>query len=126
MAPALHTSAAICAMPDDLLSTASIAHFIRANTRLKPVPHVPEIRLHVANETVPLWRKTEAELADLGLPAAFWAFAWAGGQALARYVLDHRQKIAGCRVLDLGSGSGLAAIAAAKAGAAPVVSCDSD
>src|SRR5437763_8593281 len=115
MAPALHTSAAICAMPDDLLSTASIAHFIRANTRLEPVPHVPEIRLHVADETVPLWRKTQAELVDLGFSAPFWAFAWAGGQALARYILDHRQAIAGRRVLDVGSGSGLVAIAAAKA-----------
>jgi predicted nicotinamide N-methyase len=107
-------------------SAQPIAQFVRANTRLKPVPHVPEILLHVADATVPLWRKTEPELAAMGLPAPFWAFAWAGGQALARYVLDHRSEVAGRRVLDLGSGSGLAAIAAAKAGAAPVVACDVD
>lgn len=107
-------------------SAQSIARFVRANTRLKPVPHVPEILLHVADATVPLWRKTEPELAAMGLPSPFWAFAWAGGQALARYVLDHRNEVAGRRVLDLGSGSGLVAIAAAKAGAAPVVASDID
>ena len=63
--------------------------FIRANTRLKPVPHVPEISLHVAEESVPIWQKTEQELDTMGLPPPYWAFAWAGGQALARYVLDH-------------------------------------
>jgi predicted nicotinamide N-methyase len=103
-----------------------IAAFVRANTRLRPVPHVPEILLHVADATVPLWRKTEPELAAMGLPAPFWAFAWAGGQALARYVLDHRKEVAGRRVLDLGAGSGLVAIAAAQAGAAPVVASDVD
>ena len=65
-------------------SAASIAQFVRANTRLKSVPHVPEIRLRLADETVPLWRQSEPELAARGLPAPFWAFAWAGGQALAR------------------------------------------
>src|SRR5262245_46888864 len=120
------TPAAIGAMSDDLHSAASIAQFIRANTRLEPVAHVPEIALHVADETVPLWRRTEPELAARSLPAPFWAFAWAGGQALGRYILDHRHAIAGRRVLDLGSGSGLVAIAAAKAGAAPVIACDSD
>ena len=103
-----------------------IAAFVRANTRLRPVPQVPEILLHVADATVPLWRKTESELAAMGLPSPFWAFAWAGGQALARYVLDHRREVAGRRVLDLGAGSGLVAIAAAKAGAAPVVASDVD
>ena len=63
--------------------------FIRANTRLKPVPHVPEISLYVADESVPIWQKTEEELDAMGLPPPYWAFAWAGGQALARYVLDH-------------------------------------
>jgi predicted nicotinamide N-methyase len=91
--------------------------FIRANTRLKPVPHVPEILLHVADESVPIWQKTEEELDAIGLPPPYWAFAWAGGQALARYVLDHPEAVAGRRVLDLASGSGLVAIAAAKAGA---------
>jgi predicted nicotinamide N-methyase len=100
--------------------------FIRANTRLRPVPHVPEIMLHVADEAVPLWQKTEDELQEIGLPPPFWAFAWAGGQALARYVLDNTALVAGKRVLDLASGSGLVAIAAAKAGAAPVIAAEID
>jgi predicted nicotinamide N-methyase len=98
--------------------------FIRANTRLRPVPLVPEISLHLADEAVPLWQKTEEELAAIGLPPPFWAFAWAGGQALARYVLDHPEVVAGQRVLDLGAGSGLVSIAAAMAGGAPVVAAD--
>jgi predicted nicotinamide N-methyase len=93
------------------------AAFIRANTALKPVALVPEITLHLADEAVPLWQATEAELGRIQLPPPFWAFAWAGGQALARYVLDHADQFAGKRVLDLASGSGLVAIAAAKAGA---------
>jgi len=113
-------------MDSDLLAGGGISDFIRANTRLQPVPHAPEILLHLADSTLPLWRKTEPELAAMGLSAPFWAFAWAGGQALARYVLDHQGEIAGRRVLDLGSGSGIAAIAAAKADAAPVVACDID
>src|SRR5215217_3500537 len=100
--------------------------FIRANTRLKPVPLVREISLYVADESVPLWLKTEEELNEAGLPPPYWAFAWAGGQALARYVLDNAGNVAGKRVLDLASGSGLVAIAAAKAGAAPVVAADID
>ena len=100
--------------------------FVRANTRLRPVPHVPEISLFLADESVPLWHKTEEELGAIGLPPPYWAFAWAGGQALARYVLDHRDEVAGMRVLDLASGSGLVAIAAALAGAAPVVAAEID
>src|SRR4051812_17213169 len=100
--------------------------FIRANTRLKPVPHVPEISLHVAEESVPIWQKTEEELGAMGLAPPYWAFAWAGGQALARYLLDHREAVAGKRVLDLASGSGLVAIAAAMSGAAPVIAADID
>ncbi len=100
--------------------------FIRANTRLKPVPLVREISLHVADEAVPIWRKTEEELDAMGLPPPYWAFAWAGGQALARYVLDHPDAVAGKRVLDLAAGSGLVAIAAAMAGAAPVIAADID
>jgi len=102
------------------------AGFIRANTRLLPVPLVPEISLHVADEAVPLWSKTEEELGEAGLPPPFWAFAWAGGQALARYVLDHREHVAGRAVLDLASGSGLVAIAAMKAGATRVIGYDID
>lgn len=100
--------------------------FVLANTRMKPVPDVPEISLHVADQSVPLWQKTEEELGKIGLPPPFWAFAWAGGQALARFVLDHRASFARRRVLDIGSGSGLVAIAAAKAGAVPVVAADTD
>lgn len=100
--------------------------FIRANTRLMAVPHTPEIRLHVADEATALWQKTEDELQSIGLPPPFWAFAWAGGQALARYVLDHPETVAGKRVLDFASGSGLVAIAAAKAGAAHVLASDLD
>lgn len=100
--------------------------FILANTRLKSVPHVAEIVLHVADEAVPIWKKTEEELDALGLPPPYWAFAWAGGQALARYVLDHPAEFAGQRVLDLAAGSGLVAIAAALAGAAPVIAADID
>lgn len=100
--------------------------FIRTHTRLLPVPHAPEIALHVAEEATELWQKTEDELAVIGLPPPFWAFAWAGGQALARYLLDHPQIVAGRRVLDFASGSGLVAIAAAKVGATPVEACDID
>lgn len=100
--------------------------FIREHTRLLPVPHAPEISLHVADEATELWQKTEDELGRIGLPPPFWAFAWAGGQALARYVLDHPEVVRGRRVLDFASGSGLVAIAAAKAGAAGVTALDID
>ena len=100
--------------------------FIRAETRLRPVPHAPEIRLHVADEATNLWQKTEEELGTLGLPPPFWAFAWAGGQALARYILDQPETVRGRQVLDFASGSGLVAIAAAKAGAGEVSACDID
>jgi predicted nicotinamide N-methyase len=90
------------------------------------VPHVPEIRLHVADEATELWHKTEEELGAMGLPPPFWAFAWAGGQALARYILDHPALVAGKRVLDFACGSGVVAIAAAKAGAARTEACDID
>jgi predicted nicotinamide N-methyase len=100
--------------------------FIRANTRLVPVPYAPEIRLYAADEVTPLWQKTEDDLGASGLPPPFWAFAWAGGQALARYVLDDPPKVAGRRVLDFASGSGLVAIAAMKAGAAHAVAAEID
>lgn len=102
------------------------ATFIRTHTRLLPVPHAPEISLHLADEATDLWLKTEEELGAIGLPPPFWAFAWAGGQALARYVLDRPEAVRGRRVLDFASGSGLVAIAAAKAGAARVEACDID
>lgn len=102
------------------------ATFIRANTRRRTVPLVPEISLHVADEAVPIWRKTEEELDAMGLPPPFWAFAWAGGQALARYILDHPDAVRGRRVLDLAAGSGLVGIAAMKAGASSVTAADID
>lgn len=100
--------------------------FIRTNTRLLPVPLVPDIVLHTADEAVPLWSKTEEELGEAGLPPPFWAFAWAGGQALARFILDHPEHVAGKTIIDLASGSGLVAIAAMKAGANSVVAYDID
>lgn len=100
--------------------------FIRANTALTTPPHVPEIRLHLASEAHDLWKKTEDELQTVGLPPPFWAFAWAGGQGLARYVLDHPESVRCKRVLDFASGSGLVAIAAATAGAGHVLASDTD
>ena len=100
--------------------------FITENTRLLAPPLVPEIRLHLAEESLPIWRKTEEELGEMNVPPPFWAFAWAGGQALARYLLDHRELSAGKTVLDLGSGSGLTAVAAASAGATDVLAADID
>ncbi len=100
--------------------------FILANTAVIAPPHVPEIHLHLADEAFDLWKQTEQELAEIGLPPPFWAFAWAGGQGLARHVLDHPHLVCGKSVLDFASGSGLVAIAAAKAGAASVVAADID
>ena len=98
---------------------------MRSACRLAPVPQVAEIRLHLAGDVLGLWQRTEDEFGP-GRPPPFWAFAWPGGQALARYVLDHPGLVAGRRVLDLGSGSGLVAIAAAMAGAATVVASEID
>jgi predicted nicotinamide N-methyase len=109
-----------------LRPAADPAHFIVSNTELLPVPLAGEIRLHLASEAYGLWHKSEEELGQLGLPPPFWAFAWAGGQALARYVLDHPETVRAKRVLDLGSGSGLTAIAAAKAGAAATEAAEID
>jgi predicted nicotinamide N-methyase len=100
--------------------------FIHQNTQLLPVPLVPEIKLHLAHEAIPIWQKTEEELQEQGLPPPFWAFAWAGGQALARHVLGNPQIVKGKRVLDLASGSGLVGIAAMKAGATSVLAADID
>lgn len=103
-----------------------LAGFIRANTAVEAPPLVPEIRLRLASEAVPLWEAGERELAATGLPPPYWAFAWAGGQALARFLLDHPDRAAGKRVLDFAAGSGLPAIAAAKAGAAAVTASEID
>lgn len=100
--------------------------FIRTNTALAAPPHVPEIRLHLADEAHDLWRRTEGELAEIGLPPPFWAFAWAGGQGLARHILDHPLLVRGKRILDFATGSGLVAIAACMAGSGDVVAADID
>jgi predicted nicotinamide N-methyase len=108
------------------LKIADRAAFIRANTTVMAPPLVPEIQLHLAHEAVPLWQKTEEELGEMGLPPPFWAFAWAGGQALARHVLDHPDIVRGLKVVDLASGSGLVGLAAMKAGAGSVLAADID
>jgi predicted nicotinamide N-methyase len=100
--------------------------FILANTTLEPPPHTPELRLHLASELTPIWKMTEEALQEMGLPPPFWAFAWAGGQALARYVMDHPAIVAGQAVVDFASGSGIVAVAAKKAGAARVLAADID
>ncbi|MFC7065874.1 class I SAM-dependent methyltransferase [Brucella rhizosphaerae] len=104
----------------------STRDFILANTGLQAPPHVPEIELHLADEAHDLWHRTEEELATIGLPPPFWAFAWAGGQGVARYILDHPNAVAGRTVLDFASGSGLVAIASMKAGATSVIASDID
>jgi len=106
--------------------TADAAAFIRANTALLRPPHVPEVALHLADEAHDLWLKTEEELEKIGLPPPFWAFAWAGGQGLARHLLDHPALVAERTVLDFAAGSGLVGIAAARAGAAAVTCADID
>jgi predicted nicotinamide N-methyase len=113
-------------MVETRLKPQGASAFIRANTALTHPPHVPEIALHLADEMYALWHKTEEELAGLGLPPPFWAFAWAGGQGLARYVLDHPETVRGKSVLDFASGSGLVGIAAAKADARTVIAADTD
>ncbi|WP_340645179.1 methyltransferase [Phenylobacterium sp.] len=100
--------------------------FILENTRLQAPPHTPELELHLADEITPIWKMTEEALAEIGLPPPFWAFAWAGGQALARYILDNPEVVAGKRVVDFASGSGIVGIAAMQAGAAHVLAADID
>jgi predicted nicotinamide N-methyase len=100
--------------------------FIRANTAIETPALVPEIKLHLSTEVTPLWHATEATLAQSQLPPPYWAFAWPGGQALARHIIDHPALVAGQTVLDIGAGSGLVSIAARKAGAARVVAAEID
>ncbi|MEW5687127.1 MAG: methyltransferase [Pseudomonadota bacterium] len=100
--------------------------FILENTRLQQPPHTPELTLRLADEITPIWRMTEEALQEIGLPPPFWAFAWAGGQALSRYILDNPGIVAGKGVVDFASGSGIVAIAAAKAGATRVLAADID
>lgn len=92
--------------------------FILAQTAIAAPPLVPEIKLHLATEITPIWEATEATMAAINLPPPYWAFAWAGGQALTRFLIDHPDWVKGKRVLDFAAGCGLSAIGAAKAGAA--------
>jgi predicted nicotinamide N-methyase len=100
--------------------------FILSQTAIAAPPLTPEIRLHLATEITPIWEATEATLAAMNLPPPYWAFAWAGGQALTRFLLDHPGWVRGKRVLDFAAGSGLSAIGAAKAGAASVQAAEID
>ncbi|MBO0823263.1 MAG: methyltransferase [Actinobacteria bacterium] len=103
-----------------------LARLVRSATQLAAVPFVPEITLHQTDDLYELWHLTERELGRAGLPPPFWGVPWPGGQALARYLLDHPALVAGRTILDFGSGSGLVAIAAAKAGAAAVIAAETD
>jgi predicted nicotinamide N-methyase len=96
------------------------------NTEWASPPLCPELRLHLVTERCPWWRSTPEELAVLGVDEPFWGFAWAGGQALARHLLDHPELVRGRRVLDFGAGCGIAGLAAARAGAAEVLAVDID
>ena len=100
--------------------------FLRANTRAGHSPLVPEIRLHLASEITPIWQASEDWLARAGISPPFWAFAWPGGEALARHVLDNPATVIGKRVLDFAAGCGIAAIACAMAGAARVEAAEID
>jgi predicted nicotinamide N-methyase len=104
----------------------AVPESIRAGTELRTVPLVPEIWLHQSGDPIGLWQRTETDAGRTGLDPPFWAFAWAGGQALARYLLDHPEAVRGRRVIDIASGSGLVAIAAVRAGAAAVTAYDID
>jgi len=105
---------------------AGLIRFIEQNTKPLRPPLVPEITLHLAEESLPIWQKTEDELGVMNVPPPFWAFAWAGGQAMSRYLLDNPDICRGRSILDLGSGSGISAIAAAKTGAARILAADID
>lgn len=100
--------------------------FIRGHTTPGRAPLVPEIVLRLATEVTPIWQATESWLAERNIAPPFWAFAWPGSQALARYVLNHPQTVRGLRVLDFAAGGGLAAIAAAMSGAAAVEAAEID
>jgi len=108
------------------LAAADPTAFVRANTVLASPPLLPELKLHLATEVTPLWLATEATLRQSGLPPPYWAFAWPGGQALARHLLSHPALVGGRRVLDFAAGSGLAAIGAALAGGAHVAASECD
>jgi predicted nicotinamide N-methyase len=100
--------------------------FVLRHTRLSPVPGLPNIRLHLAEDVLPLWRAVQVETADPEAPVPYWAIAWAGGLAIGHYLRDHPEAAAGRRVFDVGSGSGLCAIAALQAGATRATGADID
>ena len=100
--------------------------FIKKHAALLPVPFVPEITLYQAEKMNPVWRDLEVLVGQRDMSMPFWAFVWAGGQAIARYILDHPEVVQGLRVLDFASGSGVGAIAAVKAGAKKVWATDID
>ena len=102
------------------------SEFIRANTEIASPPACPEIKLWTATEVTPLWEATEEALLRVNLPPPYWAFCWAGGQALTRWVLDNPELVAGKRVLDFAAGSGVTALAAAKLGATKVEAAEID
>src|SRR5512140_1219934 len=100
--------------------------FVLRHTRLRPVPDLEEVRLHLADEVMPLMRAAQVETGDPDAALPYWAFAWAGGLAIARYLRENPGSVAGRRVFDLASGSGLCAIAAMRAGAAEATGADID
>jgi predicted nicotinamide N-methyase len=106
--------------------TISAVDFVRANTSLTTVPLLPEMNLHLAPEMTPVWQALEDYWQIKNVAPPFWAFAWPGGQGLARYILDNPQEVSGKRVLDFAAGSGMAAIAAHKSGARRVMAADID
>ncbi len=107
-------------------ATLSDSAFVRVQTRPALVPFVPEVSLQMADDAIALWETTEAARGEIGLPPPFWAFAWAGGVAVARYVLDHPELVEGRTVLDIAAGSGLVGIAAGMRGAASVRAAEID
>ncbi|MEU9079339.1 class I SAM-dependent methyltransferase [Kitasatospora sp. NPDC004745] len=115
-------------MPSELrtLQPETDLAFVRSATELKPVPFVPEVRLHMAEDAIALWETTERARGEVGLPPPFWAFAWAGGVAVSRHLLDHPELVAGRTVLDVAAGSGVVGVAAALCGARSVYAAEID
>lgn len=109
-----------------MINQAAAADFVAEYTALISPPLVPELQLHLAIETKEIWQHTEETLGEMGLPPPFWAFAWAGGQALARYVIDNPTTVSGQRVLDFAAGGAIAGLGAARAGAATIMASELD
>src|SRR4026209_310964 len=105
---------------------ASPRAFVLRHTHLRPVPGLEELRLHLADEVLPLWHAVQIETRDPDAALPYWAFAWGGGLAIGRYLREHLEAVAGRRIFDLASGSGICAIAAMRAGAAAAAATDID